>query len=88
MKRLVPLRNLASSVAPSGTEGAMYFDTQSKKLRVYFDGQWYDLALSSDLVPVAIDGGTYNQTSFTNSYDGGAYNTNSFDVIIDGGVAA
>jgi hypothetical protein len=88
MKRLVPLNNYSSSTAPSGVEGAMYFDTQSKRLKIYFDSQWYDLALSNDLTPTSIDGGTYNQSSFSNSYDGGYYNTNTFDVIIDGGVAA
>jgi len=52
------LGQFTTANAPSGTEGALYFDTSEKKVRVYSDGAWNDLvgvAKQSLVCSIAVD---------------------------------
>lgn len=76
-----PLVQTGSSFPASPSAGALFFNTTTKRLYLYYQN-WIEIAF----VTLEIDGGTSSTTQFPATIDGGNATTIDFsDGILDGG---
>lgn len=74
-----------SSFPENPTTAALFFNTSTGKLYVYF-GSWIELAYSVEAESnLFIDGGDSSSTAFARIFDGGSPDS-AYDTFIDGGV--
>ena len=74
---------LGASYPTDKSNGALFFNTSTLKLAVFYESVWRELAYQSELS--SVDGGDSSTTLFNNFYDGGDSSTSMFVGAIDGG---